>query len=581
MLSVAGEILGIPAFMAPEQWGDHEVDHRADLFAVGVSYYLLLTGHPPFRGRTPADFSWKIQAGKFDPIETYVAEVPAGVRDLVTQLLERDRNQRPPDARTLLAELDRVMHGDYPNLPRLEPAGGSGDPVGLVGRGEYEVGSRPGVFLRLVHSSILPQHAQLERTLGGILLRESTRAGRVKVNGDLVEEIVLRDKDRVQFGDTPPFSFREGNAVPRATSRFATPASSGRFSTRSDVLTAERASPEVVPGLLAAALQEKAHPRLLLCCFEALDESVAQEGLEASRRALERLGHTPEETAQIRERARVASQERLWRTADSLFQTTRENLGRSLESWLGWWFEVRSTMPQQLRPPGPRAAGRLQINRDVEDGEDPFTHPLMNREEWILGRSDDCDIVVKERSVSRQHLLLLRLITRFGFLDLGSRFGTAIGGSRREVGVLNHGDVIAAGRSRALFEDVLREETLAQHPESGCLPVDGATFSAMVELGSPATVRSLVRLLDVPRLEELCLDAARAFAPEEEVRESIHSFLQRWASTAIQALPTITRRGDLGQHPAAWSAWLLEVEGRLPPQVEPFGWGPEEGLKGL
>src|SRR5262249_38267985 len=43
-ISRAGDILGSPAYIAPEQWGDHDVDPRADLFALGVVFYQLLTG---------------------------------------------------------------------------------------------------------------------------------------------------------------------------------------------------------------------------------------------------------------------------------------------------------------------------------------------------------------------------------------------------------------------------------------------------------------------------------------------------------------------------------------------------------
>src|SRR5207249_2408487 len=49
--STAGISLGTPAYMAPEQiTADPQVDHRADIYAVGVLAYELLAGHPPFRG---------------------------------------------------------------------------------------------------------------------------------------------------------------------------------------------------------------------------------------------------------------------------------------------------------------------------------------------------------------------------------------------------------------------------------------------------------------------------------------------------------------------------------------------------
>ena len=90
---------------------------------------------------------------------------------------------------------------------------------------------------------------------------------------------------------------------------------------------------------------------------------------------------------ELAEEALKIGEERVWSLADALFTTTRENLGRSVEAWLAWWFEVRAKMPRQLRPPGTRARGELTIRPG--DGAPKLKADLGEGEDWVVGRSDD------------------------------------------------------------------------------------------------------------------------------------------------------------------------------------------------
>jgi eukaryotic-like serine/threonine-protein kinase len=121
----AGMMLGTLAYMAPEQLIDaSSVDHRADLWAVGVMLYELTCGQLPYRGAQLADLMHALATREPDPITAHARVGPA-VEQFFARALARDRGHRFQSAREMaqaLAALPGDLMGSTP-----EPWGGDGD----------------------------------------------------------------------------------------------------------------------------------------------------------------------------------------------------------------------------------------------------------------------------------------------------------------------------------------------------------------------------------------------------------------------------------------------------------------------
>jgi eukaryotic-like serine/threonine-protein kinase len=98
---------GTLPYMAPEQLdgGLGRVDHRADLYALGVVFFELLTGRRPFRSASPFDLREQILAGDVPPPRSIEADVPVRLDRSCTRCLRRSPDDRYQEADSLAADL--------------------------------------------------------------------------------------------------------------------------------------------------------------------------------------------------------------------------------------------------------------------------------------------------------------------------------------------------------------------------------------------------------------------------------------------------------------------------------------------
>jgi serine/threonine protein kinase len=101
-------IVGKWQYMSPEHTTNQALDHRSDLFSLGVIMYLLFTGSLPFAGNDPKEIVKKIRSGLYKPLQQVAPDVPEGLAVLVGRLLSPNPNDRPQTGHEVVATLTEI-----------------------------------------------------------------------------------------------------------------------------------------------------------------------------------------------------------------------------------------------------------------------------------------------------------------------------------------------------------------------------------------------------------------------------------------------------------------------------------------
>ena len=118
----SGIAVGTPTYMSPEQAsGDDTIDHRSDIYSVGVLGYHMLTGKPPFTGRTAHQVIAGHVAELPPPIRRNNPSVPKRMADAIEKCLEKRPEDRFQNAMALSEELQQVVFGIETEPVVVEP----------------------------------------------------------------------------------------------------------------------------------------------------------------------------------------------------------------------------------------------------------------------------------------------------------------------------------------------------------------------------------------------------------------------------------------------------------------------------
>ncbi len=110
-LTVAGSVIGTPAYMPPEQARGETVDGRADVYAIGAMLYHVVAGVAPFDGDSGTDVLGQVVSEDPAPLDQVVPDVAPDLCAIVAKAMARDARDRYPSARELAVDLERFRDG--------------------------------------------------------------------------------------------------------------------------------------------------------------------------------------------------------------------------------------------------------------------------------------------------------------------------------------------------------------------------------------------------------------------------------------------------------------------------------------
>ena len=130
--TTTGRVVGTPAYMAPEQLrGERDIDHRADIWAMGVLVYEMLSAKRPLEGHSVGEIVEQLLTEGVPPLRVLAPEAPHDLAVVARSMLERDRVRRPDDLRAFTGVLKKYTERQIrlfgPAVSSTEPAPDAAD----------------------------------------------------------------------------------------------------------------------------------------------------------------------------------------------------------------------------------------------------------------------------------------------------------------------------------------------------------------------------------------------------------------------------------------------------------------------
>ncbi|MCD4658123.1 MAG: serine/threonine protein kinase [Planctomycetes bacterium] len=118
-LTRSGECFGTPKYMAPEMWLEVPSDFRADMFALGITWFWIVSGSHPFSGGNVSETMYSIFNNRPMPIENFVHVTPRSAKAMLECLMSKLPEQRYQSYDLLIEDLGRLLRGEEPVIDSL------------------------------------------------------------------------------------------------------------------------------------------------------------------------------------------------------------------------------------------------------------------------------------------------------------------------------------------------------------------------------------------------------------------------------------------------------------------------------
>jgi tRNA A-37 threonylcarbamoyl transferase component Bud32/beta-lactam-binding protein with PASTA domain len=134
-LTMPGTVLGTATYVSPEQAQGHTVDHRTDIYSLGLVLYEMLAGRPPFTGESPVAVAYQALSQEAQPPSTHNPDVPPALDAIVARAMSKDPQARYATAeefRAALLDVDRAVGDPDATVAIASPVAAAGEPTSVA-----------------------------------------------------------------------------------------------------------------------------------------------------------------------------------------------------------------------------------------------------------------------------------------------------------------------------------------------------------------------------------------------------------------------------------------------------------------